>query len=42
MAIRCAEFDLPAAIGCGNIFNDLIGCSKIEINCANQKITGFR
>ena len=42
MAIRCAEFDLPAAIGCGKIFNDLISCTKVEINCANQIITGYR
>ncbi len=42
MAIRCAEFDLPAAIGCGNLFDDLIGCSKVEINCANQIIKGYK
>lgn len=41
MAIRCAEFNLPAAIGCGKIFDELIYCSKVEINCANQKLKGF-
>lgn len=39
MAIRCAEFDLPAAIGCGeHLFDRLIrGCS-IELNCADRII----
>jgi phosphohistidine swiveling domain-containing protein len=42
MAIRCAEFDLPAAIGCGELFTSLEQCSKLEINCPNQKITGYQ
>jgi hypothetical protein len=41
MAIRCAEFDLPAAIGCGDkIFNDLVKYNKISLDCINQKIEG--
>lgn len=40
MAIRCAEFSLPAAIGCGEqIFDRLIKSNDIELNCKEQKIT---
>ncbi len=39
MAIRCAEFDLPAAIGCGDkIFNETLRCNKILLDCANHKV----
>ena len=39
MAIRCAEFDLPAAIGCGEkIFNNIIIGKKINLDCGNRKI----
>jgi len=39
MAIRCAEFDLPAAIGCGEkIFNNIILGKKINLDCGNRKI----
>lgn len=39
MAIRCAEFDLPAAIGCGEkIFNNIILGKKINLDCGNKKI----
>jgi hypothetical protein len=35
MAIRCAEFGLPAAIGTGELaFNRLRGARGIELNCA--------
>ena len=41
MAIRCAEFGLPAAIGCGErLFTKLLKTSVIELNCAQRKITG--
>lgn len=40
MAIRCAEFGLPAAIGCGDqLFNKLLNASVVELNCADHKIT---
>lgn len=40
MAIRCAEFGLPAAIGCGEkIFDYVRKSEKIEIDCENHKIT---
>lgn len=39
MAIRAAEFGLPAAIGCGtSIFNSLLRARKIELNCAARQI----
>lgn len=39
MAIRCAEFGLPAAIGCGErIFDDLRRCDMIELDCASQTL----
>jgi hypothetical protein len=37
MAIRCAEFGLPAAIGCGSrIYNDLRKAAVVELDCAAQ------
>jgi phosphohistidine swiveling domain-containing protein len=39
MAIRCAEFGLPAAIGCGEkIFDELVQASVIELNCAVRSV----
>ena len=39
MAIRCAEFGLPAAIGCGEqIFDRSTRSKMIEINCADGLI----
>lgn len=39
MAIRCAEFEIPAAIGCGEkIYDYVSGRSYIELDCANGKI----
>ena len=41
MAIRSAEFGLPAAIGCGErLFESLSKNATIELNCAARKITG--
>ena len=40
MAIRCAEFGIPAAIGCGEkIYSHVSGLNYIEIDCKNGKIT---
>jgi hypothetical protein len=37
MAIRCAEFGLPAAIGCGErTFERLVEAGRIELNCADK------
>jgi hypothetical protein len=39
MAIRCAEFGLPAAIGCGErLFNILAKGRAIELNCAASTV----
>ncbi|MCS5707682.1 hypothetical protein CC99x_002055 [Candidatus Berkiella cookevillensis] len=37
MAIRAAEFNLPAAIGCGiEKFNEVKNAKKLHLNCADQ------
>jgi glutamine kinase len=37
MAIRCAEFDLPAAIGCGEqTFQRIVQAGCVELNCAEK------
>jgi len=42
MVIRCAELDMPAAIGCGDvIFNELLKYKKISLDCSNHKIRGI-
>ena len=39
MAIRCAELQLPAAIGCGEeLFEKLRGAQKIDLNCSGRSI----
>ena len=39
MAIRCAEFNIPAAIGCGtSIYDQLVNENTIEIDCAGEII----
>ena len=39
MAIRCAEFGIPAAIGCGEqIFDRLWAARSVEINCAENLV----
>ena len=39
MAIRCAEFNIPAAIGCGEkIFSVAASCRELELNCRDRKI----
>lgn len=39
MAIRCAEFGLPAAIGCGEqFFERVVGSRVIDLNCAEGRI----
>jgi phosphohistidine swiveling domain-containing protein len=37
MAIRCAEFGLPAAIGCGEqIFQRIVSSGAVELNCPGK------
>ena len=39
MAIRCAEFNLPAAIGCGDkLFNHIKNQNNIILDCLEKKI----
>jgi len=39
MAIRCAEFGLPAAIGCGEqTFDRILNSRVIELNCSEERI----
>ena len=39
MAIRCAELNLPAAIGVGNdLFNQIIQTNKLLLDCESKKI----
>ena len=41
MAVRCAEFGLPAAIGCGErLYETLAGTAVIELNAAARRLTG--
>ncbi len=41
MAIRCAEFGLPAAIGCGErLFETLSKARTIELNAAARRVSG--
>lgn len=43
MTIRCSEFGLPAAIGCGDsLFNELTTSNLINLDCASKKITILR
>lgn len=39
MAIRCAEFEIPAAIGCGEkIYSEISGMNYLKLDCAAGKI----
>lgn len=39
MAVRCAEFGLPAAIGCGDqIYQRVVAAECVELNCAEKII----
>lgn len=42
MAIRCAEFGIPAAIGCGEqLFSRIIKSQKLVLNCRDKKVELF-
>ncbi len=39
MAIRCAEFGIPAAIGCGEkIYRNVVEMRHVELNCSEGRI----
>jgi len=43
MAIRCAEFGVPAAIGCGErLFAELSGAKVIELDCEHRIVRRFK
>ena len=43
MAIRCAEFGIPAAIGCGEqIFESLVASGGVEMNCGEGQLRPVR
>jgi len=43
MAIRCAEFGIPAAIGIGEVlYRKLLSCEKVELNCQQKVIRIIR
>lgn len=43
MAIRAAEFGLPAAIGCGeHLFQRMTQANEIELDCANRRVRRIR
>ncbi len=43
MAIRCAEFGLPAAIGCGELmYNRVVNAEIVELSCFERKIRVIR
>ena len=43
MAIRCAEYGLPAAIGCGGIlYERASGATMLLLDCAGKRITPLR
>ena len=42
MAIRCAEFGIPAAIGCGDIlYNRLKTAKVVDLDCNNKLLTNL-
>jgi hypothetical protein len=42
MAIRCVEFDIPAAIGCGEqLFSRISKSQKLILNCRDKKVELF-
>lgn len=42
MSIRCAEFGIPAAIGCGILFDKLKDKERINLDCKLKKITPIK
>ena len=37
MAVRCAEFGLPAAVGCGDqLYHRVVQAGSVELNCAER------
>ena len=42
MAIRCSEFGIPAAIGCGDLlFSQVLKSSRVILNCGKKTVNSF-
>ncbi len=41
MAICCSEMNIPAAIGCGDLFDVLLTFAKIRLDCENEIVEGI-
>ena len=42
MSIRCSEFSIPAAVGCGEvIYNSVKSAKNITLNCAEKRINVY-
>ena len=42
MSIRCAEFGIPAAIGCGVLFDSIANANSVVLDCKFKKIEAVR
>ncbi len=43
MSIRCAEFQIPSAIGCGSIlFDELVSSHTVRLDCASSQLVKLR
>lgn len=43
MAIRCAEFSIPAAIGCGKkLYEEAVSAKRLRLDCREKKIVPVR
>ena len=42
MSIRCAEFGIPAAIGCGVLFDSIANANSVVLDCKFKKIEAIR
>ena len=43
MSIRCAEFQIPSAIGCGSIlFDELVSSHAVRLDCASSQLVKLR
>lgn len=42
MSIRCAEFGIPAAIGCGSLFDQLVDVEGVVLDCMAKRMTPLR
>ena len=41
MSIRCNEFSIPAAIGIGKKFHQLLNKNSLYLNCKKKMLSGI-